>query len=70
MNSADGDRRSLFYRLDLFEAGVLTGIEFFDAAELAAAKDRAIEAVTSGGTERAEVRDDAEGIVFHFPGMA
>jgi len=69
MSDPDG-RATLFYRVDLFESGVLTGIEFFDAAELAAAKTRAIAAVTTGGTHRAEVRDDAEGVVFHFPEVA
>jgi hypothetical protein len=67
MNTANAGRDTLFYRVDLFESGALTGIEFFDAADLSAAKDRAIAAVTTGGTHRAEVRDDAEGVVFHFP---
>lgn len=50
---------SVFYRVDLFQAGELTGIRFFDSTEFHAAKQCATVAVRTGAADRAEVVDDA-----------
>jgi hypothetical protein len=60
-------RRTTFYRVELFQAGELAGIEFFDPHELALARQRALASVERGGAERAEVHDDTGTLVFAHP---
>jgi hypothetical protein len=60
-------RRTTFYRVELFKAGELTGIEFFDPHELELAKQRALASVESGSVERSEVRDDTGALAFAHP---
>lgn len=57
---------SLFYRVDLFENDQLTDIEFFEPNQLKEAKERAASAVSNGNAHRAEVRDDAAGLVAEY----
>lgn len=59
---------SKFYRLELFEGGELTQIQFFDSHEFAQAKQSALDAVRDGTADHAEVRDDASRLVFHPAG--
>lgn len=59
------DAPSKFYRLELFEGGELTQIQFFDSDELDEAKESAISAITSGAADHAEVRDDSLRLIFH-----
>jgi hypothetical protein len=60
-------RRTTFYRIEVFQAGELAGIEFFDPHELALAQQRPLASVESGGAERAEVHDDTGALVFAHP---
>ena len=62
MSSVDGEAEwqpSKFYRVDLFQAGELTGIRFFESNELHSAKQCATVAVNTGTADRAEVVNDA-----------
>jgi hypothetical protein len=59
-------RRTMFYRVELFQAGERTGIEFFDPHEFAEAKQRALDCVENGSAERSEVRDDTGALAFAY----
>lgn len=53
-----------FCRLELFKGCEVVGIEFLDGDEMGGAKASALTSVQSNGADRAEVRDDADGLAF------
>ena len=58
------DQYTMFYRADFHDADGLTGLRFFDAHELAEAKESALTFVEQGVELCAEVRDDGGRLVF------
>lgn len=55
--------RPMFYRVDLFEAGELVAIRFFEPDERRQAEQCAMAAVENGTSDRAELRGDGRSLI-------